>query len=87
MNTRQENKATVWSSLPSFSDVDVDVDVTRFFVIGVSFEERSERSERSSVSTRCAGFFFSASAASPGGSRKMYHRNAENATIPKMGSA
>jgi hypothetical protein len=38
MNTRQENKATARSSLPSFSDVDVDVDVTRFFVIGVSFE-------------------------------------------------
>ena len=74
MNTREENKAIARSSAPS--------EATGDSFTGGSFTGASPRA--SSDASPAAG---ASPEGPPGGSRKMYHRNAEKATIPKMGSA
>ena len=78
MNTREENKAIARSSAPS--------EATGGSFTGGSFTGGSFTPRASSDASPAAGAS-PGGPGPPGGSRKMYHRNAEKATIPKMGSA
>jgi len=73
MNTREENKAIARSSAPS--------EATGGSFTGGSFTPRASSDASPAAGASPGG------PGPPGGSRKMYHRNAEKATIPKMGSA
>ena len=79
MNTREENKATARSSAPS--------EATGDSFTGGSFTGASPSLHGSSSDASPAAGASPGGPGPPGGSRKMYHRNAEKATIPKMGSA